>query len=368
MSDLRDHIETVRRHLASDSYENEAHVRMGIVDPILKLLGWDLTNPAECKPEYRVGTRRVDIALLVNGQPEVLVEVKQPGGASGSDEQLFQYAFIKGGVPLAVLTDGATWSVYVPSERGEMHERRAVFLDLSERAPSESASTLSRYLARDAVASGDAVKRARRDCQRARQRRGAKAEIHKTWSALVSEENTALLEFLSTEVESVSGFQPEDADLLVFLRSLTPGTGSIQQSRAPRKSTDASRTISPGPEASGEADGLPSRGYSIEGEFFAASTGINLLHDLLSRLAGRDKAFLGRLATRAAGKKRAFVAREKSTLYPDRPDLRSKSRPLPDGYWLATNNSTAVKRKIIAWAAEEAGLDLGSDLRVRFAK
>ena len=364
MSDLRDRIETARRRLASGHFANEAAISTGIVLPILDALGWDAFDPAEVAPEYKVRSRRVDFALVTAGTPAVFVEVKQPGQADGADQQLFEYAFMEG-VPLAVLTDGSTWSVYVPAEKGSMDERRAFFLDLAERAPSESADKLTRYLARDAVASGEAFERARRDCQRARQRRGAKSAIPQAWSNLVAGEDETLLNRLAAEVESASGFQPETDDILAFLRSLAPGSGTLPKGRKPRKRTPPPR---PAPEAFSEADGLPARGFEIVGEFVAASTGINLLHDLLKRLAAADETFLPRLAERATSKKRAFVARDKAALYPDRPDLRTKSRPLPQGYWLATNNSTAVKRGIVAAAAEIAGLRLGEELRVRFEK
>ena len=85
-------------------------------------------------------------------------------------------------------------------------------------------------------------------------------------------------------------------------------------------------------------------------------------------MAERDPEFLRRLAERTRTKKRAFVAQEKSALYPTRPDLQDMSRPIGDGYWLATNNSTARKEKLVAIAAEIAGLPLGGDLKVRFEK
>ncbi len=145
MSDLRQRIETARDRLRSGHFSNEASISTGLVLPLLAALGWDPFDPNEVAPEYRVKSRRVDFALITKGSPSVFVEVKQPGMADGADQQLFEYAFMEG-VPLAVLTDGATWSVYVPAEQGSMEERRAYHLDLAERTPSESADRLRRSL------------------------------------------------------------------------------------------------------------------------------------------------------------------------------------------------------------------------------
>lgn len=47
-------------------------------------------------------------------------------------EQHLQYAFTEG-VPMAVLTDGRQWSVYLPREPGSYAERRVDLLDVVKR-------------------------------------------------------------------------------------------------------------------------------------------------------------------------------------------------------------------------------------------
>ncbi|HYE97116.1 MAG TPA: hypothetical protein VD962_12985, partial [Rubricoccaceae bacterium] len=103
---LADRIETARRLLRDGRLANELSVSTGVVLPLLHELGWDTYDPSTVAPEYRVGGRRVDFALLSHGRPQVFIEVKQPGHGVGADRQLFEYAFHEG-VPLAVLTDGA---------------------------------------------------------------------------------------------------------------------------------------------------------------------------------------------------------------------------------------------------------------------
>ena len=181
-------IQTVRDRLRGATLANEASVSIGVVLPILDALGWPAFDPAVVAPEYSVGTRRVDFALLTHGRPAVFVEVKQPGLAGHADRQLFEYAFHEG-VPIAILTDGATWHVYLPAMQGSYDDRRVYLLDLLEREPEESASRLRRYLSRAAVESGDAFERAQADYKRSQQlQEGArKAAIPQAWSNLVAE-------------------------------------------------------------------------------------------------------------------------------------------------------------------------------------
>jgi hypothetical protein len=72
-----------------------------------------------------------------------------------------QYAFHTG-VPFIVLTDGRTWSFYLPAEQGSYDDRRVYKLDLYERPPTEAADILRRHLAHDRVVSGEALEAARK--------------------------------------------------------------------------------------------------------------------------------------------------------------------------------------------------------------
>ena len=48
-------------------YWREDHTRYGVIDPIIRALGWDTSDPKECHPEYPrsyESGRRVDYALF----------------------------------------------------------------------------------------------------------------------------------------------------------------------------------------------------------------------------------------------------------------------------------------------------------------
>ena len=362
MSDLRQRIETARDRLQSQGFSNEASISTGIVLPILDALGWDAFNPHVVAPEFRVRNRRVDFALIANGSPSVFVEVKQPGLADGADRQLFEYAFHEG-VPLAVLTDGATWSVYVPSEQGSYEDRRAYHLDLAERDPADSADRLRRYLDRDAVADGSAIGHARRDCQRAKQRKGALAALPQAWANLVADEDAALLGRLAAEVESASGYQPERQDLLDFVRSLAPASGALPPPKTARK---PARRSSPQSDLGPPGDRLPGRGFMLDGRFVPAKSGADLLGGVFEALGRRDPTFLERFAAQHSGRKRQYLARSTEELFPGHPELAANSRAVGQGYLIGTNISTAGKLRLLGLAADLADVQLGDELRVRF--
>ena len=221
---LVERLHTVRERLRGTTLVNEASVSIGVVLPILDALGWPAFDPAVVAPEYSVGARRVDFALLTHGRPAVFVEVKQPGLAGHADRQLFEYAFHEG-VPIAILTDGATWHVYLPAMQGSYDDRRVYLLDLLERDPEDSAARLQRYLSREAVESGEAFDRARTDYNRTRQRKGAEAAIPQAWANVAAEPRLA--DLLAAEVESVCGFQPDTADVTAFISSLRPDAATL---------------------------------------------------------------------------------------------------------------------------------------------
>ena len=372
-------IETARRLLRDGHLANESSVSTSIVFPILQALGWDVFDPTEVHPEYAVGARRVDFALLHHGKPAVFIEVKQPGLGLGADQQLFDYAFHTG-VPLAVLTDGRTWSVYLPSGFGDYTERRVYLLDLEEREPEESAERLQRYLQRDDVGSEAAFERARLDYQRSRQRREAREAIPSAWYALVEDGDDRLLGALADEVESRSGYRPERDDLHGFLSSLATVAGPPAKS-PPRKKNVAHKSA-PSPlsssmltethsqikEAPADSDALGSVGFMLEGQFVSARNGRDVLVRVFQALDRRDPAFLDRfVALPKHGRTRRYLARSPEAVYPKDPSFADPQTvaEIKTGYWVMTNASHGQIRQVCSMAAAEAGLTFGEDLRIR---
>ena len=357
---LNERIDNARGLLRSGRLANEAAVSSGVVLPILDALGWPAFDPSVVAPEYGVGKRRVDFALLTNGTPAVFLEVKQPGLIDGADRQLFEYAFHEG-VPIAILTDGATWHVYLPAMQGSYDERRVYLLDLVDRDPAESAERLQRYLARDAVESGEAFELARKDYQRAKQRKDAAQAVPQAWANLLAETGSDLLALLAAEVERVSGFEADDRDLRTFLQSLRPAAGDLPKGKAPARK----RPPSSSPASDALQSELQGVGYEIDGQFVPCKRGKDVIAGVFTVLAERDASFPERFAAEVRGKKRAYLARSTDELFPGHPELASQSVEIAPGWLLSTHSSSSMKEGIIRNACGVAGLHFGTDVRLR---
>ena len=90
----------------------EENVKILIVLPLLEALGFDRQKDMDF--EHFVENKRADIALLVNGQPKVVVECKSlEKNLDDHISQALNYA-IKKAIPYALLTNGKEFRLYKP--------------------------------------------------------------------------------------------------------------------------------------------------------------------------------------------------------------------------------------------------------------
>ena len=104
---------------------HETSTRYMIIDPILRSLGWDLSNPTDCVVEYRVMTESqsaVDYALLDDrGKPIILVEAKRIDVDTEDEEnwvQTYRYTKEVETATVIVITNGQYWAIKTRDERG----------------------------------------------------------------------------------------------------------------------------------------------------------------------------------------------------------------------------------------------------------
>jgi predicted type IV restriction endonuclease len=348
----------ITTRLRQGKFPNEQAISQGIVLRVLQELGWESWDTTVVWPEYQTGEGRADFALChPASKPSIFIEVKQPGKAEDAVRQALEYAF-HAGVPFVVLTDGKTWSFYLPAEQGSYEDRRVYKLDLFERQPSEAAFTLERYLSRVKVESGEALETARQEYRNLNRRAQAKAAIPEAWSELVEKGDELLVDVLANAVESKTGVRPEDDDVANFLAKL--GRPSVV---GPSVATVPVPVSQPEPV-------VPSRKGTllVRGRKFQYSNAKDAMVIVLRELARTNPSFLERCAQHpdAQGRKRRYIARTPEELYPDRPDLREYRESLPDGWLVATNINNVLKKTIIRLAAEVAGLRFGVDVIVEF--
>jgi len=334
--------------LRQGRFQNEQAVSQGIVLPILRELGWDIFDTTLVWPEYQTGEGRADFALChPPSKPAEFIEVKPPGKAEDAVRQALEYAFHTG-VPFIVLTDGRTWSFYLPAEQGSYEaesdetphgvgfaaNRRVYKLDLFERPPAEAAETLTRYLARARVESGEALEpsesetprrrrarranavrqtarksRVRRDAAvvcgkyRSRNRRSqARAAIPEAWRELVQKGDEQLVELLASAIESKAGVRADVDDVAEFLAGLGRA-GSAPVSDRAGTPTDRSpgKTLRPTVETGARSGDLRTTGESsragklvLRGKAYPYHNAKDAMVIVLRELAKGDPTFLER--------------------------------------------------------------------------
>ncbi len=110
--------ERVERY--SKSPLKEAQTRLMLIDPMLKALGWDVSNPDQVDVEHgTVDGKAVDYALKIEGKVVLLVEAKSlsdPLTDVKAITQVVGYASNKG-VDWCVLTNGSTYRIYRSTEK-----------------------------------------------------------------------------------------------------------------------------------------------------------------------------------------------------------------------------------------------------------
>ncbi|MDE0089278.1 MAG: DUF4268 domain-containing protein [Candidatus Poribacteria bacterium] len=210
-------IDKIRTGLQQRIYRNEAEVCQGIVDVLLRHLGW---QPGFVRREYPIANGRVDYALCDQVQnPLVLIEAKQVGNLAGAEEQLFSYVDDQN-VAMLILTDGEVWKFFYPSGRGSYDERLVCELNLSDTNSDNNVYRLQRYLGFAMVQKGVAFEAFESDYNKAVRQREASKQLPLTWQELVDTGNEHLIEVIAEATEDACSHKPSKEQVLDFLKTL----------------------------------------------------------------------------------------------------------------------------------------------------
>lgn len=118
--------------------ETEEATKTAFIMPFINsVLGYDIFNPNEVIPEFTadVGVKKnekVDYALVLDGQVQILIECKKIGSALSLENasQLYRY-FACTHARIGVLTNGQVWNFYMDlDEPNKMDSRPFLVLDL----------------------------------------------------------------------------------------------------------------------------------------------------------------------------------------------------------------------------------------------
>ena len=346
--------------LREGRYAGEAAISTGIVLRVLRDLNWQVYDTKVVWPEYKTREGRADFALChPPAKPRVLVEVKQPGKAEDATRQALSYAFHTG-VPFVVLTDGRTWSFYLPAETGSYEERCVLKLDLYERSSLESKELLARYLEYGRVASGQALEAARSEYRERTRRATARRMLPEAWAEIVGKGDESLVRLLADAVESRAEVRPVEADVLGFLRSLTgPGVVDKGPPVKPEPTSKDAQRPDGGSRAISQKSRKPRQGTVIvAGKRHEYKSLVKAMVIVLTEFHNADdNSFLHRLAEhpKVKRRKRSVVAKSAIDIYPKSTHLRRRIGLLPDGWMVCKNFTNDQTMSLINVAIEVSG-------------
>jgi len=197
---------------------DEAATKQGIVLPILNALGWNVFDVEEVVPELRVHGGRVDYCLNAGQNKRVFLEVKPPTTDLGQhEEQILKYAYAEA-AELCVLTNGVSWWLYLPMLQVEWSGRKFFVIDIKAQKTRSVAEHFVSFLARRAVESGDALRRARAMHESREKKRKISEAMPQAWRSILSEPDDLLVEIVQERVARLCGHTPELADIAAFIQ------------------------------------------------------------------------------------------------------------------------------------------------------
>jgi predicted type IV restriction endonuclease len=205
---------------------NEAETKLFIIGRLLEDLGWNFKDPKEVKPEYRVGNDKADYALNPDLSTAVVIEAKKPDVKLGTtpDQQLLRYCFQQA-VNLAVLTNGRTWWLYLPQYVGSQGEnlhwnkKRFSVIDITSGKPSVIEKEFERFLTKEKVSSGEAVKEATDIINKKLEWEKAKKGMVDAWNNLIAEPPDNLITLLNESTFQVCNVRPGKPEVKKFFQS-----------------------------------------------------------------------------------------------------------------------------------------------------
>ena len=118
---------------------HETRTRQVLIDPLLRELGWDVSDPKMVQLEYGVEKEWADYALMSDDKPVALIEAKAFGKPlkGKATDQVLIYANKKV-IPYMIVTDGDKWEMYDVFKQVELTERRIMEFQLSQQQVHES--------------------------------------------------------------------------------------------------------------------------------------------------------------------------------------------------------------------------------------
>ena len=198
---------------------SETATKQAVVLRVLDAAGWSAFDLSEIEPDFQVGSARVDYALKsgssarqrASATPRVLVEVKSLSENLDSERHQRRLMTHCGSaeVELGVLTNGLRWLFFLWSAVGRRQDDCFCEINILE-DPENAAAELNKYLAKDKVANGQAVRSAERSLRERNRDELLRNSIVEGWQQVVRGLDEGLVELIATAAEQKTGTRPEN--------------------------------------------------------------------------------------------------------------------------------------------------------------
>ena len=347
MPDLADLEALIARLATTDfSQTSEQATREMAVNPVIGALGWDTFSPGEVAREHPVRGGKVDYCLRGPRGPLVLIEVKRTGTAlTEHQEQLLGYAF-REGVPLAALTDGLIWWLYLPTAVGSWEQRRFYRIDFREQNAAQAASALHRFTSREGLVGGTALDEARWEFESQERDRRVRATLQDAWRQVLCDPESLLPKLLTEKVKEISGDLPDRETVTEFLQG-------VSGARNPAPEPLPSPTPTPAPAQKDFSRRRPKAFWLHENRYEATqwSEVLRGVCDQLAKEAGA--AFDDRVLSLSGSKGRLYFSEEPGQLR--RPMPLKHSRLYVSRFYRADRCERLARRVLVAVRGSDDG-------------
>ena len=194
---------------------SKAAIAQAVVLRLLAAAGWDVFDLSQVMPGYITGNRSIDFALMSPGQPRgaasprVFIDVRPPAENIESPRMERQLLALcaREEVPLAALTNGLRWLLFLWSPEGGRIERRFCEIDLRG-DPEAAAANINRYLPRDRVSNGQAARSAERALRDSNREVVDRRAVIQGWRQVVVGFDEGLMELVAIAAEQRTGHRP----------------------------------------------------------------------------------------------------------------------------------------------------------------
>ena len=228
--------------IAPADLTGRASVAQGVVLRLLNAAGWDVFDLSQVMPDYRSANTEIGYALLMprsgSGQspsPRVLIEVRSPGESLEATRTVNRLltCCAEEGAPLGILTDGLRWRLFLHTAGENRRDSSFCEMDLAGN-PEAAAEDVDRYLAREKVVSGQAVRSAERLLRDRSRDETSRQAIMEGWRQVVAGMDDGLLSLVAIAAEQKTGLRPDNS----LVRRV------LSDSRAELLASGANRTAS----------------------------------------------------------------------------------------------------------------------------